>query len=520
MRLTPAAQYLRMSTDHQTYSLRNQAWAIADYAQRHRFRIVKTYVDGGRSGLTLSRREGLRRLLSDVVAEKRCFDAILVYDVSRWGRFQDVDESAHYEFLCKAAGAALRYCAEPFENDGSLASTLMKTLKRSLAAEFSRELGVQVRLGKKARVAAGFFVGGRTPYGFKRKIASGSPRRERVLEDGQRKYVRDEGLILVHGPRDEVECVRKIFKCVINDRMSAREIARQLNAEGILFRGRRWAMSHVQYILSNPEYAGFSVWGRTSQRLGLQRAKVVEKDWILKPNAFEEIVTPADFHLARTLLHSEGGRVFWTRERILEAARRLLKQNGRLRPCDFGRLPGVPSPRTIHKFGFGEICRDIGYEPPPRLVAFSQAIKNGFRIHRELVASFAACFPQQLSVLPITKQDRRQRLLFESHIVVSVISCTPAAPVHGGRRWTLKPIFRERRNITILCLLDAFDIRQHTCFVFRTFDFETCTRVSEQSEWLKKGRRLDDPTHLCDTIRAFADQSTRQEISRKMTKSP
>jgi hypothetical protein len=29
------------------------------------------------------------------------FDVILVYDVSRWGRFQDADESAYYEYLCK-----------------------------------------------------------------------------------------------------------------------------------------------------------------------------------------------------------------------------------------------------------------------------------------------------------------------------------------------------------------------------------------------------------------------------------
>jgi hypothetical protein len=32
---------------------------------------------------------------------------------SRWGRFQDADESAHYEFLCKSAGIPVHYCAEP-----------------------------------------------------------------------------------------------------------------------------------------------------------------------------------------------------------------------------------------------------------------------------------------------------------------------------------------------------------------------------------------------------------------------
>jgi hypothetical protein len=42
-------------------------------------------------------------------------------EVSRWGRFQDVDESAYYEFICKQNDIAVAYCAEQFENDGSCA---------------------------------------------------------------------------------------------------------------------------------------------------------------------------------------------------------------------------------------------------------------------------------------------------------------------------------------------------------------------------------------------------------------
>ena len=48
--LIPAAQYLRMSTDHQQYSLDNQADAISVYASLHGFVIVKTYSDAARSG--------------------------------------------------------------------------------------------------------------------------------------------------------------------------------------------------------------------------------------------------------------------------------------------------------------------------------------------------------------------------------------------------------------------------------------------------------------------------------------
>jgi hypothetical protein len=114
--LIPAAQYLRMSTEHQQYSLENQAMAIQKYAESHNLEVVHTYSDTAKSGLVLRRRTGLQQLLQDVVSGASTYRAILVYDVSRWGRFQDTDESAHYEFLCKSAGAPVHYCAETVEN--------------------------------------------------------------------------------------------------------------------------------------------------------------------------------------------------------------------------------------------------------------------------------------------------------------------------------------------------------------------------------------------------------------------
>ena len=117
--LVPAAQYLRMSTEHQQYSLENQATAIQKYAESHNFEVVRTYSDAAKSGLVLRRRIGLQQLLQDVVGGTSGYRAILVYDVSRWGRFQDTDESAHYEFLCKSAGVPVHYCAETFANDGT-----------------------------------------------------------------------------------------------------------------------------------------------------------------------------------------------------------------------------------------------------------------------------------------------------------------------------------------------------------------------------------------------------------------
>jgi len=72
-----AAQYLRMSTDYQRYSIQNQAAAIAVYAQQNGLTIVRTYRDDGRSGLRIRGRPGLAELIDDVRSGRADFDYVL-----------------------------------------------------------------------------------------------------------------------------------------------------------------------------------------------------------------------------------------------------------------------------------------------------------------------------------------------------------------------------------------------------------------------------------------------------------
>jgi DNA invertase Pin-like site-specific DNA recombinase len=159
-RASRAAQYVRMSTDHGKYSTQNQAEAIAACAERRGLTIVRSYADEGRSGLDMDGRQALQDLIGDVKSGRADFECILVYDVSRWGRFQDADESAYCEFICKEAGVRVHYCAELFENDGSLTATILKNLKRAMAGEFSRELSVKVFMGQSRITRMGFWRGG------------------------------------------------------------------------------------------------------------------------------------------------------------------------------------------------------------------------------------------------------------------------------------------------------------------------------------------------------------------------
>jgi DNA invertase Pin-like site-specific DNA recombinase len=198
--LIQAAQYLRMSTEHQQYSPENQSTAIRTYAEGHGFTVVRTYADPAKSGLFLKNRRGLRDLLQDVTGGNTDYKAILVYDVSRWGRFQDTDEAAHYEFLCKSAGVPIHYCAETFANDGSLPSSIMKTLKRVMGGEFSRELGVKVIAGQKRLAQLGFKQGGIPGYGLRRLLVSENGIPKQLLAHGETKSISTDRVILVSGP--------------------------------------------------------------------------------------------------------------------------------------------------------------------------------------------------------------------------------------------------------------------------------------------------------------------------------
>jgi DNA invertase Pin-like site-specific DNA recombinase len=260
--LVPAAQYLRMSTEHQQYSLANQADAIARYATEHRFQIVKTYSDGAKSGLRIANRPGLKQLLKDVVDGKFPFRAILVYDVSRWGRFQDADESAHYEYLCKSMGVPVHYCAEIFTNDNSISGLIVKAVKRTMAGEYSRELSVKVKAGLVRLTTMGYKAGGYPPYGMRRMLLDVHGKPKQLLADGERKSLATERVVLVPGPEKELLVVQRIFREYADENRSLTNIAERLNKEKILFIHRgKWTTTTITHCLERPQYMGTHVWG-------------------------------------------------------------------------------------------------------------------------------------------------------------------------------------------------------------------------------------------------------------------
>jgi DNA invertase Pin-like site-specific DNA recombinase len=244
-----------MSTEQQQYSTQNQVEVIRQYAAQRGIEIVCTYEDAGKSGLTLEGRPALKRLIDNVQSGRAGFTAILVYDISRWGRFQNADESGYHEHICTRAGITIHYCAEQFENDGSVQSTVFKSVKRAMAGEYSRELSVKVFAGQCRLIELGVRQGGPAGYGLRRQLIDQAGVAKAVLARGEHKSLQTDRVILIPGPPEEVRTVRWIYRAFVEGGKPEGEIAELLNARGIRTDlGRPWTRGTVHQVLINEKW--------------------------------------------------------------------------------------------------------------------------------------------------------------------------------------------------------------------------------------------------------------------------
>ena len=493
----PAAQYLRMSTEHQHYSLENQSLAIQKYAESHNFVVVRTYSDAAKSGLVLRRRAGLQQLLQDVVAGDSGYRAILVYDVSRWGRFQDTDESAHYEFLCKSAGVPVHYCAETFVNDGSLSSLIMKALKRTMAGEYSRDLSVRVFAGQKRLTLLGFKAGGVPGYGLRRMLVSASGLPKQQLALGERKSIATDRVILVPGPPHELQTVKDIYRMYIFDKRSLCAIARKLNAQGVPRPGHsRWDFSAVRMILTHPKYVGYAVFGQVSKKLNTPAVKVPKSEWILRPGAFEPIVDPATFAEAQKVLGAH--RCQRTDEELLEGLRTLLVSKGKLSFSVIKNSPDLMAPGTYSK-RFGSLrnaYKLVGYDYSYRLGG-ADTRRRTMALREELISQIAAMFPNDVSIVR-PGVHWRSRLRLNNRLTVSVLLARSQLVYKTTRRWIIEPVAHERKFTTLLARLDENNREIVDLNVFPNIDRTKKFQISDI--WLKRGKRLIGLSRLCEVV--------------------
>jgi len=265
--------------------------------------------------------------MTEVKSGHADFKAILVYDVSRWGRFQDADEGAYHEHVCSRAGIRVHYCGEQFENDGSIGSNLLKTVKRVMAGEYSRELSVKVYAGQYRLVELGFRQGGPAGYGLRRILIDEHGQVKGVLSRGEQKSLQTDRVILGPGPEEEQNIVRRMYHLFVEDGLSESEIAACLNAKGIVTDlGQAWTRASVHQILTNEKYIGNNVWGKVAFKLKQRRVVNPRDMWVRAEGVYPPIVDQALFQQAREIVEARSRH--FSDEELLDALRVILKRQG------------------------------------------------------------------------------------------------------------------------------------------------------------------------------------------------
>jgi len=467
--LLRAVEYVRMSTEHQQYSTENQADKIREYAARRGIEIVRTYTDAGKSGLRMEGRASLQQLLKDVESGSADFTIILVYDVSRWGRFQDADESAYYEYRCRRAGIQVAYCAEQFENDGSPVSTIVKGVKRAMAGEYSRELSAKVFAGQCRLIELGFRQGGPAGYGLRRVLLDQNGSIKAQLARGEHKSLQTDRVILMPGPEDETHTVNLMYRWFIDDGMVESEIAARLNEMAVRTDlDRPWTRATVHEVLTNEKYIGNNIYNRRSFKLKKLRVENTPDMWIKKEGAFEPIVPPDMFYTALGIIRARSRR--YSNDELLERLRSLYQHRGFLSGLIINEAENMPS-TSIYTHRFGSLVRAyqmVGFTPD-RDYRYLETNKFLRRFHPEIVNQTES---QIASLGGVVRRDPATDLLrINNEFSISLVLARCQTPESGRHHWKVRFDTSLTPDITVAVRLDQTNQAALDYYLLPRLDF-------------------------------------------------
>ena len=298
------------------------------------------------------------------------------------------------------------YCAEQFANDATPLSQLLKSIKRSMAAEYSRELSEKVFEAQYRLASLGFKQGGAPTYGLRRIAVSSDGGTEILLGRGERKPHKTDRVRLGPGDQAELAIIDRIFDLYTREGSTIRAIARLLNADGVPCCGGVWTDFRVAGVLANAQYRGLLLYNRRCSRLQSSVTRNPPAERARKEGALTAIVSPDMGDKADRIRRMRNGD---DAAAVLDVILAVYNQFGKVSQALLATEPGMPGRRRLARM-FGSVSS-----------AYEQAGVPVFR-----------CRP---TLLPAAFQTSLRRALVE-HVqemalrAGAVASLIPNAPDH------------------------------------------------------------------------------------------
>ena len=292
------ALYIRLSKEDEnegpSESVTNQKSLLNEFVQQHRLSVYDTYIDDGWSGTSFDRPD-FQRMLGDI--EDRKVNMVITKDLSRLGR--DYIMTGHY-MERYFPEKQVRYISLLDGIDTGVESTAndITPFRAIMNDMYAKDISRKIKSVKRDKQRKGQFIGGKPVYGYK------------MHPTEKNKIVID---------KEAAPTVRRIFGMALEG-MSCRQIATQLNAEGVptpaAYAGLPapksgpytglWSSERISEMLQNETYIGNMVQGR-SVKLSYKSRKCLHQareNWVVVENTHEPLIDREAFEKVQVLVAS------------------------------------------------------------------------------------------------------------------------------------------------------------------------------------------------------------------------
>ena len=297
--------YCRLSSDDgdnsESDSIKNQKELISMFLEKEKdIEIYDYYIDDGFSGTSFDR-PSFTRMSEDIVGRR--INMIVVKDLSRFGR-NYIDTGRYLENifpLYNVRFISINDSIDSFKDPESI-NNMIVPFKNILNDEYAKDISKKVKSVYRTKALKGEFVGGTTPYGYKKDPNN---KYHLIIDEEEAPTVR---LIFQRALAGDGKI--KIAKWLNDNYILSRKEKQRRQKRGLSLDGRigemryRWNIHQVGEALHNETYIG-SVVQNKSTTVSYKNHQVIHRprsEWIIVPNMHEPIISKDDFDKVQELI--------------------------------------------------------------------------------------------------------------------------------------------------------------------------------------------------------------------------
>lgn len=325
-----------------------------------------------------------------------------------------------------------------------------------------------------------------------------------LLKRGEQKSLQTDRVVLVPGPDEEIQNVRRMYERFTADGLTERQIAQWLNSEGIVHTelARSWSAAMVHQVLTNEKYIGNNIYNRVSFKLKKKRVRNAREMWVRRDGAFSPIVEPSMFHMARGIIAERGRR--FSDEELLAKLRALLEKHGSISAELIDNADAMPSSSAFQS-RFGSLIKAyqrVGFTPDRdyRYVEINRHL-------RTLRSPFEDDVIKKLEKMGagITRNETGQ-LLINGEYTAEIIFTRRQQTAGGMLRWLINMDQASVPDISVVVRMDATNKAPTDFYLLPRIDVrKSMLRLSEYN-----GAAID--TYRYDTLNFFVAMAARSKI--------